>query len=221
MYVMSIYHILIPVWMHWFGFNKPMTFAVIDPAALASSENIWSQINLQSSFVAISWAVIIVTMDMFFLASLKWHFHHAKFQLVQKGTTNLLTVRNIFLVISIVFSLVFYFNTPTLAIITTVGISMFLTCCKYCNFGELHRSEAVTVNFLSWTNITRLEVLVFFVSLYSVALREIMMFLSINTIQITIAYVLMSRIPFGLGRVLMISAAYSFLVKLLLFPLGI
>jgi hypothetical protein len=75
------------------------------------------------------------------------------------------------------------------------------------------------VNFLTYTNIAILEVIIFIVSFYSVSLREVMIFLSINTIQITIAYYLITKIPFSLGKILFTTAAYIFIIKLLIFPI--
>lgn len=159
MYIMTVYHILIPFWIVWFGFNHPMTFATINPSSLHSGESMFNYINLNHVFVAVTWAFIVVLLDIFFLYMLKWHFHHAR-----------------------------------------------VTIFKY------------TIDFLSWKAIGISEIVIFILSFISMPLREVMLFLSINTIQITIAYILMAKIPFKLGNVLMITVAWIFLLSMLLFP---
>lgn len=163
LYVMTVYHLLIPIWMVAFGFNEPMTFAIINPTNLANSESVMTDLTLANGLTTITWAFLIVLLDLFFLFALKWHFHHARITLSKK--------------------------------------------------------RRHVVDLLSWQNISRSELAIFVLSFYSVALREIMLFLSINTIQIAIAYVIIRKIPFNLGRVLMCSAAYLFIVKLLIWPL--
>ncbi len=78
--------------------------------------------------------------------------------------------------------------------------------------------EIKKYKFLTDTNIFLIEIVVFVISFYSISLRDVMLFLSFNTIQITIIYALIKNTPFSLGRIFFTLAAYVFIFRLLIFP---
>jgi hypothetical protein len=182
-YLMTVYHILIPIWIVLFGFNQAHTFAIINPVTFMNSKSAIEVMDFKYLFVTVTWALIVVTLDMFFLVILKLHFKKTKLQLIKRAKP------------VIDYSKQLYRQTA-------------------------RKSEYfIDINFLSWKAITAIEIVVFFLSFYSAQLREVMLFLSLNTMQISVAYVIMLKIPFNLGRLLMITVAYSYLIKLFLFPI--
>lgn len=165
LYAMTAYHILIPIWVYYYGFNRAMTFVTINAINFGQSTNIMSNITLQNGFYAVMWGFVVVVLDFFFLFILKHSFHLSKITL------------------------------------------------------KLWNKRPKEYTFLSYKNIAIIELIIFAISFYSVALRELMFFMSFNTMQITITYFLIRKIPFSLGKILFISAAYIFIIKLLIFPI--
>lgn len=70
---------------------------------------------------------------------------------------------------------------------------------------------------LTWKKISLIEGIIFFVSLSNPYLRVVMMFLSLNTLTITIFYKIMKNIPYT--NYIIVTGSYIIIIKLLLFPL--
>ncbi len=69
---------------------------------------------------------------------------------------------------------------------------------------------------LTVTKITFLEIMIFSLALYSPGLRMAMLFLSLNSIQITIFYKLMKWISFS--KYVFVTGGYILLFKILIYP---
>lgn len=167
LYTWTLYHLLIPIWTFYFGFNQAMTFVTIDPINLHNTTNIMENIfEMKAIFLVIAWSTVIVFLDLFFLLIVRAHFNLDRIKL------------------KLPFS-----------------------------------NKIKSYQCLSMRNITIIEVAIFILSFYSVSLRDIMLFLSLNTIQMVVIYSFIKNVPFNLGRVFFIAAAYVFIFRLLIFPL--
>jgi len=70
---------------------------------------------------------------------------------------------------------------------------------------------------LTPAKITFMEIIIFSVALFSPGLRMAMMFLSLNSIQITLFYKIMNWIP--ISKYVFISGGYILLFKILIYPI--
>lgn len=70
---------------------------------------------------------------------------------------------------------------------------------------------------LSYKKIIILEIIILMLSFLNPTLRNIMYFLSLNTLQITIIYKFVKYVP--MGKFLFLTGAYITLIKLILYPL--
>lgn len=167
LYAWTIYHILIPIWAFYYGFDHAMTFVTINPTNLHNTTNIMANIfEMKALFIVLAWSAVIVFLDLFFLLVVRAHFNLDRIKL------------------------------------------------------KLPFSDRVkSYQCLSMRNITIIEVTIFILSFYSVSLRDVMLFLSINTIQMVVIYSFIKNVPFNLGRVFFTAAAYVFIFRLLIFPI--
>lgn len=69
---------------------------------------------------------------------------------------------------------------------------------------------------LTLKKISIIEVIIFFIALSNPYLRMIMLFLSLNTLAITIFYKIMKNVPYT--NYIIVTGSYIIIIKLLLFP---
>lgn len=70
---------------------------------------------------------------------------------------------------------------------------------------------------LNYFKVILLEIVIILISISHFILRDIMFFLSLNTLQITIVYIIIKKIPFG--KQLFLSASYINILILFFYPL--